>query len=754
MGIVRYVCPRGLLQSIACVVWSACLLATATVDAQQPQHKRPATIEDAIRMVRIAGHLANLSYAGALTENFAYFSPSRTQFAIVLKKGNLERNTNDYSLILFRTAEVFSSPTPVILATMSSDSNREAITDIAWLEDNETVLFRGENPGEISQLYSVNTKTRALRQLTHQATNVIAFSSDAYGHKVALAAEKRVEPVLTEKTKRDGFVVSQEDMAQLLVGERIDETPDLFVLDTSSGATRALAIGPEWKGKLHGAFLILSLSPDGSQLVVNLNLTEVPQSWHNYREATFASVINTAVPANALSWICRYLIVDTGTAEVRNLFDGPLSFHGSQVVWADDSQSLVLTGVFLPIERATRDPRVLTIPSTVVIDVDKLSFHELSGEDLQYVQREGPLFVFETSHPGIKTASERRHFRQDETGWRPAERVKEQKGTISVTARQDLNTPPVIAVSDSSGRTATLLHPNPQFEELSFGKVQELTFSGPNRKDVHAGLYFPVDYVPAKKYPLVVQTHGFDPHSFWIDGSYTTAFGAQALAGRGFLVLQVPDTHDGVATPDEAPNMAQTIEKAIDLVDGMGILDSDRIGLIGFSRTGLYVHYLLAYSRRHYAAAVIADGSDGGYSQYLQFLNGHEFTAGDSEAINGGMPFGTGLLLWLRRSPEFSVDLVQAPTMLQVSSPRVLPSMWASFVALKRLGRAVELLYLPTGSHIMEKPWERLASQGNSVDWLTFWLKGEEDPDPSKAGKYQRWRDLRSLKNVSRTAAN
>src|SRR5208283_1344506 len=164
-------------------------------------------------------------------------------------------------------------------------------------------------------------------------------------------------------------------------------------------------------------------------------------------------------------------------------------------------------------------------------------------------------------------------------------------------------------------------------------------------------------------------------------------------------------------------------------------------GLIGFSRTGLYAHYLLTHSKLHFAAAVIADGSDGGYSQYLQFLSGHEFTAADSEALNGAMPFGSGLLYWLRRSSEFSLDMVRTPVMFQASSSRILSTMWAPFVGLRRLGQPVELLYFPTGSHIMEKPWDRLASQGGSVDWFAFWLKGEEDPDPSKIRQYKRWRE-------------
>ena len=117
--------------------------------------------------------------------------------------------------------------------------------------------------------------------------------------------------------------------------------------------------------------------------------------------------------------------------------------------------------------------------------------------------------------------------------------------------------------------------------------------------------------------------------------------------------------------------------------------------------------------------------------------------------INGGAPFGSGLLLWLRSSPEFFLDQVKTPLLLQVTSTHNLPSMWAPYIGLKRLGKPVELMYLPTGSHIIEKPWDRLASQQGSVDWMTFWLKGEEDADPLKAEKYKRWRELRKRQTDS-----
>jgi len=62
------------------------------------------------------------------------------------------------------------------------------------------------------------------------------------------------------------------------------------------------------------------------------------------------------------------------------------------------------------------------------------------------------------------------------------------------------------------------------------------------------------------------------------------------------------------------------------------------------------------------------------------------------------------------------------------------------------------LFVIPQGTHLLVKPWERLASSQSNVDWFRFWLKGEEDPDTAKAEQYARWRELRKLQQEQRAA--
>jgi dipeptidyl aminopeptidase/acylaminoacyl peptidase len=277
--------------------------------------------------------------------------------------------------------------------------------------------------------------------------------------------------------------------------------------------------------------------------------------------------------------------------------------------------------------------------------------------------------------------------------------------------------------------------------------VEEISLHAGHGTEVKGGLYWPPDYVPGKKYPLVIQTHGWDPERFWMDGPYTTAFAAQSLAGKGFFALQVSDPDWHLAdTPKEVQVEMAAYESAIDYLDRKGLIDRNRVGITGFSRTCWYVTYTLTHSKHPFAAAAIADGVDYGYFQYV--ASDWPLYRASFEDVNGGPPFGQGLQAWLTRSPAFLMDKIETPLRIQALHPTSLLFEWDWYTGLFRLGKPVELIYIPEGVHVLEKPWDRMISQQGNVDWFCFWLKGEEDPNPAKAEQYKRWRELRKLQNA------
>jgi hypothetical protein len=159
---------------------------------------------------------------------------------------------------------------------------------------------------------------------------------------------------------------------------------------------------------------------------------------------------------------------------------------------------------------------------------------------------------------------------------------------------------------------------------------------------------------------------------------------------------------------------------------------------------------LLTHSNYHFAAATSAEGTNTGYFNYVVTSNGSSRLQ-KVERLNGGPPWPANWKTWIEHSLSFEFDKIHTP--LRIESDRNSPELpeilneWECFVALKQLKRPVELIYVTEGDHPVVKPSHRMTSQQGNVDWLAFWLKGEVDPDPSKASQYARWRELKKLQD-------
>jgi dipeptidyl aminopeptidase/acylaminoacyl peptidase len=204
-----------------------------------------------------------------------------------------------------------------------------------------------------------------------------------------------------------------------------------------------------------------------------------------------------------------------------------------------------------------------------------------------------------------------------------------------------------------------------------------------------------------------------------------------------------------MVSDEEAQDQIAGYESAVERLAADGLIDSEKVGIIGFSRTCYYVESALIKDPKLFVAATIADGVDESYMNYLLFGAGRSHDEG--EQIYGSTPFGDGLKIWIEHAPGFHLDRIETPLRIEAIGPASILQEWEIYASLVKQEKTVDLIYLPDGQHILQKPLERLASQQGNVDWFRFWLKSEEDSDPRKVEQYIRWKRLRdqhSTKNV------
>lgn len=731
------------------------LRGTSNAQSTTPSvEKRRVTVGDAIQMTR----LGDTSYENGTPSNgiVAKFSPDGKRFVVILRKGNLEANTNEYSMVLFQTAEVFHSPTPRLLISLASSSNRPAIDNVLWLDDNDTILFLGERPDESTQLYSLKCSSQELAKVTSHATNLTSFVATGNGQEIVFAAKRPVSTLLTDSVARTGISVTNQWLPDLIretqSGTNRDED-SLFIKRLGQGEREIAA-----QGLISGISRSeMSLSLDGAHLVIQTEATHVSDTWKEYEDQFLRIHTRDLVQNGTPTGIFQYELVDMVTGVSRVLFDAPIPTAGSDLAWSPDSGSVVVSGAYLPLD--ADDPAELALRKAhtflAEFKIPGGQFIKISQEDLRLLSWD-PKTGYVTCDVGRldslngKTTT-KTYFRKNGETWSKASAPDEAATLpplLDIVLDEGMNSPPhLLAVDSRTGRRSVLMDLNPQFQNLEFARVEEIAWKDSHGNEIKGGLYWPPDYLAGKRYPLILQTHGWNPDRFWMDGPWTTAFAAQALAGRGFIVLQVSDPDWRLwETPKEAPSAMSSYEGAIDYLDRRGLIDRNRVGIIGFSRTYWYVTYTLTHSKHHIAAATLADGIDYGYFQYMAFAN--QRLSDSFEQVNGAAPVEKGLRKWLRNSPSFLMDKIETPLQIQTLGPTSLLSDWDWYSGLSRLRKPVELIYIPEGTHILEKPWDRIISQQGNVDWFCFWLKGgEEDPDPAKAEQYTHWRELRTLRD-------
>jgi dipeptidyl aminopeptidase/acylaminoacyl peptidase len=708
--------------------------------------KHPVTVADTIQMTRLAGS----GYPSMRPKSgFAVFSPDGKRFAIVVARGNLEKNTNEYSLLVFRTADVSAGGMPRTLVSFSSSSNREGIVGLKWSEDNDTIFFLGASAEDPAQLYSVQCSSGEMKKLTSNRTSLVSYALSEEGDRMVFAAERPETDVINEDVLRRGFHVKGEFLPDLIRGQMSSFEPELFAKGKGPSPGKPLQTLCPFDSGVNDLFL----SPDGRYLVVKTDAVEIPETWNEYEAPYLLGVFRIKLAKGVGARILRYELIDLRTSRSEVLLDSPATYALADVLWSPDSKSLLLCGVYLPLDvedqaelqsrRSNKFIVEIKLPSRESVKIAKGEMKPIRWDARTNIVQ----FQARPNESQEEDAPQPVYYRKTGETW---ERLPNPPAVVSdalpeIFAEKGLNRPPrVVAVDLKTKRKVTLLDLNPQFAGLQFGNVEEISWKDSTGHPVSGGLYLPPDYIAGKRYPVVIQTHGFDSHEFIIDGPYMTASAAQPLVSKGIVVLQMNDIfYDSLDTFQETERAMSVYENAVEYLDQKGIIDRSRVGLVGFSRTCLYVKYALTHSSQHFAAAIVADGFDSGYLQYIAYGNVPLNVDPEMESVIGAPPFGEGLLLWLKRSPGFLLDKVQTPLQIQALAPRSLLAEWEWFSGLKRLGKPVDFVYLPKGTHILVKPWDRMVSQEGSVDWFCFWLKSEEDPDPKKTEQYVRWRELR-----------
>ncbi len=271
---------------------------------------------------------------------------------------------------------------------------------------------------------------------------------------------------------------------------------------------------------------------------------------------------------------------------------------------------------------------------------------------------------------------------------------------------------------------------NPEIKNYPLPKTEVVRWKSPDGKEIEGLLTYPLHFQPGKKYPLILNVHGGPAGVFsqaFIAGN-SGAYPIAAFAENDIFVLRPnPRGSDGYGVNFRLANQRdwggedyKDLMAGVDHVIQMGSIDTEKLGVMGWSYGGFMSTWIVGHTDRFKAASIGAPATD----LIVQSL---------SDDIGGFLPSYMKKNPWEdwevynTRSPLRYVQNVKTPVLLQHGEADIRVPFSEGVMlynALKRRNVPVRFLVLPRQPHGPTEPKMILKVLQTNVDWFNSYLKG------------------------------
>ncbi|MCI0434902.1 MAG: prolyl oligopeptidase family serine peptidase [Gemmatimonadetes bacterium] len=595
------------------------------------------------------------------------------------------------------------SPDGRLLAFTSSrefpDRSPDATGSQLWL-----MRIAGGEP------WPVTTSLRGLRQFEWKGS-----SSDT----LVLAAQEAI-------SQRDRVKKKLDDTGQA-VEDTLDSTPvRLWALAVKSKAIRRLTDQPD-------PIQTMAVSPDGRRAITR-------------NTASLSYQFDAMTPP-------RTFLVDLASGDRREILTRPVDHDGRPyrivpvaMAWSHDAR-----GIYIEYEYSSHAIyRSASIAMLGWYDVDT---HGFTRVPLDWPRGLGSFAVVPGGflamlEDGVRLKPAR--FDRSAAGWTrhwiegehvgrfTAITVADSGNAVAYTMTTATTPPqPFFAVLNGArmGTPKQLASLNESFAKKPALRADVIHWTGARGDSVEGILYYPIDYVEGRRYPLIHSIHG-GPAGADRD-AWSQSWGAPVVLylQKGAFALKtnyhgsccyglewVESIGNGNYYDLEVPDL----EAGVDHLIARGLVHPDSVATAGWSNGAILSTALTVHNPQRYKAAIVGAGD----VEWISDWGNVDFGASFNNYYFGKSPIEDPQL-YIDKSPYFRLPRVRTPTLLFTGTEdrNVPPSQsWSHFRALQQLGNTeTRLVLFPGEPHGLGK----LAHQRRKVDeemrWLDLHLWGRTD---------------------------
>ena len=290
-------------------------------------------------------------------------------------------------------------------------------------------------------------------------------------------------------------------------------------------------------------------------------------------------------------------------------------------------------------------------------------------------------------------------------------------------------------VAMPSGNATRLTNMTAQVAGWSLGSREVVSWKSKDGARIEGVLYRPSGYVATKRYPLLVAIHGGPTGISRPVLSYGSVYPIEQFLAKGAVVL-MPNYRGSAGYGEKFRSLnvrnlgvgdAWDVLSGVDSLIARGIVDSTRMGSMGWSQGGYISAFLTTTSQRFKAISVGAGISD--WMTYYVSTDIHPFTRQYLQATPWSDP-----AIYATTSPITYIKQARTPTLIQHGElDRRVPiaNAYELYQGLQDVGVPAKLVVYKGFGHGITKPKEQLAATWHNWQWFSKYIWSEDVPMPA-----------------------
>jgi dipeptidyl aminopeptidase/acylaminoacyl peptidase len=280
---------------------------------------------------------------------------------------------------------------------------------------------------------------------------------------------------------------------------------------------------------------------------------------------------------------------------------------------------------------------------------------------------------------------------------------------------------------------------NPQQAKFAWGKSELIQFKNKDGKELQGALFYPANYEPGKKYPMIVYIYEIRSNVLnqYVSPSPRSSYNTTNYTSQGYFIFQ-PDIVYKTNHPGESA--VECVVPAVEAVLKTGMIDEKKIGIMGHS-WGAYQTAFIITQTKLFSAAVAGAPLIDMISMYNEiYWNSGSPNQNIFEVSQGRLrePWWVIMQDYMNNSPMYQAQKIITPLLVTFGNSDGAVD-WHQgiemFTTMRRMEKPFIMLVYDGENHSLAKKENQLDYTKKVNDFFNHYLMGTEGPAWIEKGK-------------------